>query len=136
LIEAVNRLIGDTDISAGLDREHNVDLLLSTTEKLLVQIKELSEYGGSSIPSAERVRARAKEWLTGREDLPVEKHGLLLRAKIFSGQSYAFVSRDGAPGQVQIKFDEEGIVVDLCNDDENSQPFATAYATYTDLELE
>lgn len=44
---------------------------------------------------------------------------------------YAYITKDGIEGQVCVKFDDEGVVVDLFCKGESS--VATTYATYAEL---
>jgi hypothetical protein len=49
---------------------------------------------------------------------------------------YLYIQRDGSPGQVHLKAEDEGLVVDLWNDHEPMEVVATAAAAYTELERE
>jgi len=49
---------------------------------------------------------------------------------------YLYIQRDGAPGQVHVKAEDEGIVVDLYNDDLDTECCASTYALWTELERE
>lgn len=51
-------------------------------------------------------------------------------------RQYLYVTRDGAPGMVQIKAEDEGFVVDLLCDDATQESVATCCATWAELEPE
>lgn len=52
---------------------------------------------------------------------------------------YIYLQRDGAPGQIHVKAEDEGFVVDIWADDEgtgNDYSVASMSAPYTELERE
>jgi len=49
---------------------------------------------------------------------------------------YLYITRDGSPGQVHVKAEDEGIVVDIWNDHEPPMCVSTTYAHYPELERE
>lgn len=49
---------------------------------------------------------------------------------------YLYVQRDGCPGQIHIKADDEGFVVDIWSDDDTPEVCGSAAATYSELEPE
>ena len=46
---------------------------------------------------------------------------------------YIYLTRDGAPGNIPIKADAEGFVVDMYSDDSTPESVSTTYALYTEL---
>jgi hypothetical protein len=51
-------------------------------------------------------------------------------------EQYMYVSRDGAPGEIHIKAEDEGYVVDIWSDDDPPDVIAGTSAFYTELERE
>ena len=50
---------------------------------------------------------------------------------------YLYIERDGAPGQIHVKAEDEGFVVDIWPDDEAAaECAASTYAFYAELEPE
>ena len=47
--------------------------------------------------------------------------------------NYLYISRDGVPGSITIKADDEGFVVDIYDDNVNQQLQATTFAMYAAL---
>lgn len=48
--------------------------------------------------------------------------------------AYLYIERGSEPGQIHIKVEEEGFVVDIWSNGDDAQCVASAWATYTDLE--
>jgi hypothetical protein len=49
---------------------------------------------------------------------------------------YLYIERDNCAGQIHVKADDEGYVVDLYNDNLDPDCCASVYALYTELERE
>lgn len=49
---------------------------------------------------------------------------------------YLYVELDGAPGQIHIKVEDEGFVVDIWSDGDAGESVASTSATYPELEPE
>lgn len=50
---------------------------------------------------------------------------------------YLYITLDGCSGQIVIKKEDEGFVIDIWSDDEDaSESVATTFAAWTDLERE
>lgn len=64
----------------------------------------------------------------------MEVHGWLV--DVSKDGQYIVIQRDGAPGQIHVKAEDEGFIVDIWNDTEPPEVVATAGATYTELERE
>lgn len=49
---------------------------------------------------------------------------------------YLYIERDGAPGQIHVKAEDEGFIVDIWSDEEEPMCVGTTGAPYTELEPE
>ena len=56
--------------------------------------------------------------------------------EIFSDGRYLYICRNSSAGMVQIKAEDEGLVVDLYDDNEEPNCVGTAAATWRELERE
>lgn len=49
---------------------------------------------------------------------------------------YIYLQRDGAPGQIHVKAEDEGFVVDIFSDDDTPECLVSTFASYQELEPE
>ncbi len=49
---------------------------------------------------------------------------------------YLYIERDGAPGQIHLKAEDEGFVIDLWSDDTEPNCVSSTSALFTELEKE
>lgn len=63
-----------------------------------------------------------------------EMNGWLI--SVSADGQYVHMQLDGSPGQVQVKADDEGLVVDIFNDNEEPESVGSTYALYAELERE
>lgn len=80
----------------------------------------------------------AKDWYEKLKSVfPLEEKGWLLTTSDDPDGQYLYVQRDGAPGQIHIKAEDEGFVVDIWSaNPQDDYSVASTSATYTELEIE
>lgn len=47
---------------------------------------------------------------------------------------YLYLSLDGSPGQIHVKAESEGFIVDIWSDDDTPEVYGSAHAFYSELE--